>query len=42
MSLLKKNPVPRYDGLVEGKARLRTVPLDELQDGMVVRTLRTR
>jgi hypothetical protein len=36
---LQVDAVPKYDGLVEGEARLRTVPVDELVVGVPVATL---
>jgi len=38
-TLLEMNPVAEHDGAVEREARLRTVPDDELANGMVVRPL---
>ena len=41
MSLFKEDAVAGHDGLVKSESRLRAVPIDELSDGMVVRSLRT-
>jgi hypothetical protein len=35
-TLFEVNPVPEYDGAVEGEAGLRTVPVDELANRVVV------
>ena len=37
--LLQVNPVSQYHGAIEGQARLGAIPLDEVVDGMVVRSL---
>ncbi len=34
--LLKENAVSGHNGLVEGQARLRAMPFDELPNGMIV------
>jgi hypothetical protein len=42
MLLFERDLVPGDYGLVEGKPRFRTVPLDEFSDCMIVGSLRTR
>ncbi len=39
--LLKENAITGHNGFVEGQARLRAVPFDELPDGMIIRALGT-
>jgi hypothetical protein len=41
MTLLQRNSISSYDGLVESQARLRTVPINEFANRVVVGTLRT-
>jgi hypothetical protein len=41
MTLLQRNSISSYDGLVESQAWLRTVPVNELANRVVVGALRT-